>query len=96
MVGSAGDSVDIIVDEGVAGIVHQGMIVDASFGMATVMVSDFLLGDVNCDGAVTLLDVEPFVELLSTGGFSAKADFNMDGVITLLDIQGFVDALNGM
>lgn len=96
VVGSAGDSVDIIVDEGVAGIVHQGMIVDASFGMATVMVSDFLLGDVNCDGAVTLLDVEPFVELLSTGGFSAKADFNMDGVITLLDIQGFVDALNGM
>ena len=43
-------------------------------------------GDVNCDGAVDLLDVGPFVELLSTGEYLDKADINDDGVVDLLDV----------
>ena len=54
-----------------------------------------LVGDVNCDGVVDLLDVGPFVELLTQGGFSPKADINGDGEVTLLDIAPFVDLILG-
>ena len=54
-----------------------------------------LLGDVNRDGAVNLLDVGPFVELIATGEFQAEADINMDGVVNLLDVGPFVELLSG-
>ena len=54
-----------------------------------------LLGDVNCDGFVNLLDIQPFVNLLSSGGFVEKADINQDGLVNLLDVQPFVDVLAG-
>ena len=54
-----------------------------------------LLGDVNCDGAVNLLDVGPFVELISESLFDAKADINEDGVVNLLDVGPFVALLSG-
>ena len=53
------------------------------------------VGDVNCDGEVNLLDVAPFVELLSNGGFSEKADINQDGSLDLLDVSPFVALLSG-
>jgi uncharacterized membrane protein len=56
---------------------------------------DFILGDVNGDGVVNLLDVQPFVVLLTTGGFQIEADINMDGVVDLLDVAGFVVLLTG-
>ena len=43
-----------------------------------------LMGDVNCDGMVDLLDVGPFVDLIVSGQFSAKADFNNNGAVDLL------------
>ena len=54
-----------------------------------------LLGDVNCDGVVNLLDVAPFVDILTSGGFSPKADINEDGNVNLLDVAPFVDLLAG-
>lgn len=55
-----------------------------------------ILGDINCDGVVDLLDVGPFVDLLlSKGDFSPKADLDGDGAITLLDVGPFVDLLTG-
>ena len=54
-----------------------------------------LLGDVNCDGSVDLLDVGPFVDLLTGGGFSPKADVNGDGAVNLLDVGPFVELLTG-
>ncbi len=54
-----------------------------------------LLGDVNCDGFVNLLDVSPFVDLITSGGFSLKADINQDGAVNLLDVAPFVDLLTG-
>lgn len=54
-----------------------------------------LLGDVNCDGAVDLLDVGPFVDLLTNNRFSPKADINQDGVVDLLDVGPFVAILTG-
>lgn len=54
-----------------------------------------LLGDVNCDGVVDLLDVTPFVDAISTGVFDSKADVNRDGVVDLLDVGPFVALLSG-
>ena len=55
----------------------------------------FLLGDVNQDGAVNLLDVAPFVDILVGGGFSCEADANQDGAVDLLDVAPFIDIING-
>ena len=54
-----------------------------------------VLGDVNLDGEVNLLDIAPFVELLAVGNFQAEADINQDGVVNLLDVVPFVDLLSG-
>jgi hypothetical protein len=53
------------------------------------------LGDINQDGVVNLLDVSPFVELISTGEFQVEGDINLDGVVNLLDVGGFIDLLVG-
>jgi len=54
---------------------------------------EILLGDVNQDGSVDLLDVQPFVALLTSGTFVAEADMNQDDVFNLLDVGPFVDAI---
>ncbi|MEM9410054.1 MAG: choice-of-anchor tandem repeat NxxGxxAF-containing protein, partial [Planctomycetota bacterium] len=54
-----------------------------------------VLGDINLDGLVNLLDVDPFVQLLSLGQFQIEADLNLDGVVNLLDIEPFIDVLSG-
>ena len=46
-------------------------------------------------GQVSLLDVQPFVDLLISGDFQAEADINGDGIVNLLDVQPFVDLLSG-
>ena len=51
-------------------------------------------GDVNGDGDVNLLDVAPFVDLLSSGQFQAEADINGDGMVNLLDVGPFIDLLS--
>ena len=57
--------------------------------------SAYVLGDVNCDGAVDLLDVTPFVNLLTAGFYVEKADINGDGALNLLDVDPFVALLSG-
>ena len=54
-----------------------------------------LCGDVNLDGVVNLLDVAPFVNLITTGTFQAEGDTDGNGVVNLLDVAGFVDKLTG-
>ena len=56
---------------------------------------EFLIGDVNQDGTVNLLDVSPFVDLISSSQFQLEADINQDGEVNLLDVAGFVDLLTG-
>jgi len=53
----------------------------------------FLLGDVNLDGVISLLDVAPFVDLILAGKFQLEADINMDGIVDLLDVAPFVNLL---
>ena len=54
-----------------------------------------LIGDVNLDGSVDLLDVGPFVDLLATGMFQVEADIDENGAVNLLDVGPFVDLLAG-
>ncbi|MEM9412465.1 MAG: dockerin type I domain-containing protein [Planctomycetota bacterium] len=51
-----------------------------------------LIGDVNCDGVIDLLDVDPFVQAIE-GRYNDKADINQDGFVDLLDVAPFVDLL---
>ena len=57
-------------------------------------VPGLLPGDVNQDGSVNLLDVDPMVELVTTGQFQPQADINRDGVVNLLDVGPFVELLS--
>lgn len=59
------------------------------------VISSLLLGDINLDGVVDGLDIDPFVTLLTSGGFQAQGDLNSDGVVDGLDIDPFVSVLTG-
>lgn len=54
-----------------------------------------LVGDINCDGSIDLLDVGPFVELIANNEFSDKADIDVSGTVDLLDVGPFVALLSG-
>ena len=56
-------------------------------------VDAILLGDVNMDGVVNFLDIQPFIDAIFTG-FQAEADVNQDGNVNFLDIQPFIDLLS--
>jgi len=72
----------------------DGSVVEAAVDAVTVRQvscdAGVLLGDVNLDGAVNLLDVAPFINLVSSGSFQAEADINGDGSVDLLDIDPFI------
>lgn len=57
--------------------------------------TSILLADVNRDGAVNLLDVVPFVELISSASFSPEGDVNQDCSVDLLDVGPFIEILSG-
>ena len=79
---------------------YDGNSVNGDNGSLYMLVSpsaskEVLLGDVNQDGVVNLLDVVPFVDLLAGGGFQDEADINQDGAVNLLDVGPFIDVLSG-
>ncbi len=54
-----------------------------------------LKGDVNNDSDVNLLDVAPFIDVLSGAApFDSKADVNCDGRVDLLDVNRFIELLS--
>ncbi len=66
-----------------------------SMAFAYESLKTVLLGDVDLNGTVNLLDVAPFVERLTSGQFQVEADVNQDGTLNLLDIDPFVILLIG-
>ena len=87
--------IEIDYAPGVTGIVHNSMTISPTLAGARIIVeSDVILGDLNGDGVVTLLDVAIFIDLLSTNTFQLEADINQDGAVGLLDVQPFIDAIN--
>ena len=75
----------------------QGLFWDRSdfVSEGLIRIVDFLLGDVNQDGVVDLLDVAPFVDLIINGQYQVEADINMDGEVNLLDVAGLVQLISG-
>ena len=54
-----------------------------------------LPGDVNRDGVVSFLDIDPFISVLTGNSpFQAEADVNLDGSVDFLDIFSFITALS--
>ncbi|MFQ5502496.1 MAG: sialidase family protein [Phycisphaerae bacterium] len=51
------------------------------------------LADTNCDGSNDGGDVQRFVDLMVTGGYTCSADMNQDGVLDAGDLPDFVGAL---
>lgn len=64
--------------------------VDFSTFPATVV-----LGDVNGDGILTLLDIGPLVDAITSDTYTPEGDVNCDGGVDLLDVGPFVDLLIG-
>ena len=60
---------------------------------ATAAGEDCLLGDVDLNGSVEFLDINPFIDVLSSNGFQCEADIDEDGMVTFLDIQPFITIL---
>ena len=63
------------------------------FGESAEYNSFTIAGDVNRDGKLDLLDVAPFVDLISSGQFQGEADINNDNLVNLLDVNPFIDLL---
>ena len=67
-------------------------------GYARVFVSqggsDILLSNVNRDEVLNLLEIAPFISLLSGDGFRTEADINADRSVTFLDIAPFITILS--
>ena len=59
------------------------------------LIAGGLLGDVNLDGEVNGLDVDPFVDVLLNGPYQREADMNEDQVVNGLDVDLFVAAVVG-
>ena len=49
-----------------------------------------MLGDVNQDGFVDLLDDAPLIDAIIKGDFVCEADVNQDGEVNLLDVIPFL------
>lgn len=73
-------------------------------GVFTVRAITALIGDLNCDGLITVSDIAPIVlALTDPAGYAAQfpdcnilnADTNADGLVSVGDIGGFVALLTG-
>ena len=63
--------------------------------LGVLVESLFVLGDVNGDAVVNFLDIGPFIQILTAGGFNPAADINGDGNVNFLDIGDFIILLIG-
>ncbi len=60
-----------------------------------VTVGSSLVGDVNADGVVNILDVVQLVNMVLSDEYNASADLNNDGVINILDVVLLVNFILG-
>ena len=75
--------------------ITTGPFPSSSFGASNdYIVKVAVIGDVNKDCQINLLDVDPFVDLLASGGYSVEADINQDGALNLLDVNEFIGLLS--
>ena len=96
--GGGGNSLGATFElNGAIGQVDAGAMSGGSFelnGGFWAATDSILLGDVNLDDVINLLDIDPFIDRLVNGSFQAEADCNQDGVVNLLDVGIFVAILS--
>ena len=94
---SVGGSFDLecTIGETEAGVPSTGGMFELVTGYQSSPPLPILLGDVNLDGTINLLDVGPFIDRLANGTFQVEADCNEDGVVNLLDVEPFIAILSG-
>ena len=68
---------------------------NAGSTISVALAAAVLLGDVNLDGVVDFLDIQPFIDVLASGGNQFEADINGDGDVDFLDIAPFIAVLAG-
>lgn len=91
---NSGDSnFDGLGDGGAGSIVARTY--DMQFSLTPPMMGG-LKGDVNLDGSVTFLDINPFIMVLAANMFQVEADCDCDGDVDFLDIQPFINILAGI
>lgn len=91
-----GGQVNLIAGPNDLGIAHAGQMIQPTFSNVQIdVLPAVLLGDVNLDSVVNLLDVDCFVDRVVNGVFQAEADCNQDDVVDLLDVNPFVQILAG-
>ncbi|MEM7454398.1 MAG: hypothetical protein AAF456_08575 [Planctomycetota bacterium] len=73
--------------------VNTGAGFEVEITVSVSITNEFMAGDMNGDGAITLADVGPFVDAINSGVYNFVADINRDGASDLLDIGFFVDML---
>jgi hypothetical protein len=61
--------------------------------ITTRVESSFILGDLNDDGVLDVLDVVGLVNAVLNGGYSEPGDMNQDGVLDILDVVTLVNAI---
>ena len=88
----SGNFQDIVLDSLPKGFTGN-LIYDAD--RVVLQIRSFLIGDINCDGNIDLLDVGPFINILAENTYSEKADINQDGSVNLLDVGPFIELLAG-
>ena len=54
---------------------------------------DEMIGDINADGDVNILDVVLLANAVLTGNYLSKGDINGDGMINVLDIVGMINII---
>lgn len=92
MLDNSGDTdADGAADGGSGSIFARGY--DMQFSANTNVM--FLKGDLNLDGVVTFLDINPFIVVLAAGGNQPEGDTNCDGFVDFLDINSFIQILTG-
>ena len=52
-----------------------------------------LKGDVNNDGEVNIADINAVIDIILTGGTSARADVNGDGEVNIADVNSLIDII---
>ena len=74
-------------------VANSGSLGSALDGMIPIDGGPVLKGDVDMNGGVTFLDINPCILVLSSNGFQAEADCDCDGDVDFLDIQPFINIL---
>ena len=60
-----------------------------------VFISDVLLGDMNNDGIINILDIIAVVNIVLVSDYDSTADLNGDNVVNVLDIIAVVNITLG-